>query len=235
MRWRDHAGGAALSVALHLVALLVASLLFRAAPRPVLPETPVEGVIMVVPVDGKKLTPSTPQTAEPLRPRQPAPRAARSRPPSVSSPRVVARAPDGERPPAALDTSASQTDAAVAAPPEASVAVPVDARARESAGEVAEIPWAYLWSVKRAVAEHRHYPRKAYAARQTGTSVIRIRLARDGTLLGATLLRTSGHALLDEEARDVIFRIGRFAPLPERYLPGQPEFAIDQPITFLLR
>lgn len=53
--------------------------------------------------------------------------------------------------------------------------------------------------------------------------------------LGATLLRTSGHALLDEEARDVIFRIGHFAPLPERYIPGQTAFATDQPIAFLLR
>jgi protein TonB len=102
-------------------------------------------------------------------------------------------------------------------------------------GQPAEIPWAYLWKVKRLIGEHRRYPRKAYGARQQGTAVVRIHLSRDGQLLGAHLLRGSGHALLDEEARDVVLRIGRFPPLPEQYLIGQLEFAIDQPIEFLLR
>jgi len=102
-------------------------------------------------------------------------------------------------------------------------------------GEPAEIPWAYLWKVKRLINEHRHYPRKAYGARQQGTAVVRIQLSRDGQLLAAQLKKSSGHALLDAEARDVVLRIGRFPPLPEQYLIGQLEFAIDQPIEFLLR
>lgn len=102
-------------------------------------------------------------------------------------------------------------------------------------GQVDELPWAYLWQVKRLLAEHRRYPRKAYGAGQQGTATVRIHLSRDGELLGAELLRGTGFPMLDEEARAVVERVGRFPPLPAKYLVGRGRFAIDQPIGFKIR
>lgn len=237
-RWRlqcrDYAGGAALSVALHLFAALCIGLLLYTAPRPVPLGGPEPRVIMVVSMDGRKQKPPEPSAAASERPRPHAPQAATSpRRASAPAPRPAARELPAEQPPVEASQHASSTDPAAPTQPDTPTAASAESSAA-AAVEVVEIPWAYLWSVKRAIAEHRRYPRKAYAQQQTGTPVVRIRLARDGTLLSATLLRTSGYPLLDAEARDVIFRIGHFAPLPERYIPSQKEFAIDQPIAFLL-
>lgn len=103
------------------------------------------------------------------------------------------------------------------------------------AGMHDDLPWAYRWKVKSALAQNRRYPRKAYAAEQQGTAVVRIHLARSGALLDVSLLRSSGHALLDEEALAVVQRVGRFAALDDTVLPGLADFAIDQPIGFELR
>ena len=64
---------------------------------------------------------------------------------------------------------------------------------------------------------------------------MRVRLARNGAVLEATLLETSGSRLLDEEARNVILRIGQFRPIPEDVMPQQSEFVIHQPVQFALR
>lgn len=227
--WREYTRGAVLSVALHIGLLLVLGM--RIHPADV-PSEPSQRVITVVQLQAARPSAPAPEPAASA-PARPAPPQTAAQSVPTHRRRTIERGGAAGRPspvPGRREPVQDPSPQPVA-PPAGQDGAPDG----DVAGEVVEIPWAYLWSVKRAIAEHRRYPRKAYAARQTGTSVIRIRLARDGRLLDATLLRTSGHALLDEEARDVILRIGHFAPLPERYIPGQAEFAIDQPIAFLLR
>lgn len=156
------------------------------------------------------------------------------------------KAPVAEQPTPDRPTEPAAVTASDAAPTQAtpdlsaqSAAAPrglgAPAMAESGQGQPTEVPWAYLWKVKRLIGDQRRYPRKAYGERQQGKAVVRIHLSRDGQLLGAHLLRSTGYPLLDEEARDVVLRIGRFPPLPEQYLVGQLEFAIDQPIEFQLR
>ncbi|MDB5985052.1 MAG: energy transducer TonB [Nevskia sp.] len=79
------------------------------------------------------------------------------------------------------------------------------------------------------------YPLSARDAHQQGTVIIHMHLRRDGTVLDASLVKSSGYAVLDEAARQEVLRIGKFAELPLEYIPGQADFAIDQPVAFRLR
>lgn len=126
------------------------------------------------------------------------------------------------------------------APPQPAAGPPVPAPAPAppivaSAGRVAPIPTDYLWDVSRTISRRHIYPLSARDAHQQGTVVIHIHLRRDGTVLDASLVRSSGYAVLDEAARQEILGVGKFAELPEEFSPGQADFAIDQPVTFRLR
>ncbi len=164
----------------------------------------------------------------------PAEHAARREAPAAERP-----TPDRPTEPAAVAATDMVPTAATPDPLAQSAAAPrglgAASIAESGQGQPTEVPWAYLWTVKRLIGEQRRYPRKAYGERQQGKAVVRIHLSRDGQLLSAHLLKSSGYTLLDEEARDVVLRISRFPPLPEQYLVGQLEFAIDQPIEFQLR
>lgn len=76
------------------------------------------------------------------------------------------------------------------------------------------------------------YPWRARQYGQQGDVVVRMHLLRNGTVRSVTLIRSSGHAALDAEAQDVIWRIGRFPAFPQDYRPRVDEFDIDQPISF---
>jgi TonB family protein len=93
-------------------------------------------------------------------------------------------------------------------------------------------PLEYLRRIARIIGLSQHYPWSARQYGHEGDVLVRMHLSRDGTVLAVTLIRSSGHASLDAEARDVVWRIGRFPPFPFDYLPRIGEFDIDQPISF---
>jgi len=226
------------SLLLHaaLAALIFGMLATSEVPAPprALGERSITAVLLEAPRSAPPAAPAMasqpqPQTPTPVStpaPRPPAPRGRKTAPETPSPPATVPQTAEAVTAPVqpAAAESASATAAALAVESAAAGAAHSD-----------EIPWSYLWAVKRAISEHRRYPRAAYGAGQTGTAVVRIHLSRDGSLLGVALLKSSGYRLLDEEARAVIERIGRFPPLPARYAPGRAEFAIDQPIGFQRR
>jgi len=101
-----------------------------------------------------------------------------------------------------------------------------------SAGIIEPLPLAYLTRVMMTIGLNRRYPLKALANREQGIAVVHIHLARDGSVLDVEVIRSSGHQALDDEARDVVLRIGSFQALPPEYARGAEDFFIDQPIRF---
>lgn len=93
-------------------------------------------------------------------------------------------------------------------------------------------PLEYLRRISKIISLSQKYPWHARQYGHQGDVIVRMHLARDGTVMTATLLSSSGHASLDAEARDVVLRIRRFPPFPADYIPQQHEFDIDQPVSF---
>lgn len=119
------------------------------------------------------------------------------------------------------------------APPRASTPAPRATTAGAPAGPVmVRFPTAYLVRVSRMITMRLRYPAYSRQFDEQGRAVVRVTLARDGTVLDAVVVRRTGYRYLDEEARNVILRIARFPPVPEHISPAQKEFLIDQPISF---
>lgn len=76
------------------------------------------------------------------------------------------------------------------------------------------------------------YPPQALEQGHTGTAEVRIAVARNGLLGHVDLLRSSGHDLLDRQARDMLARAAQATALPEA-LRGQT-FVVDLPVEFSL-
>ena len=97
-------------------------------------------------------------------------------------------------------------DAAPASLVPASFAAPAHSRA---AGALA-----VEWRVQDWLAQHRHYPRAARRSGAEGTVWVRFVLDRGGTLQGSEILESSGHAVLDRAALDLLQRAAPFPALP---------------------
>ena len=146
---------------------------------------------------------------------------------------------------ATAGSTSSITPAAPAAEPAATTTVAATSSAEPAAAApapspssnlgIVEFPMSYLARMSRTIDNRIHYPASGRDARQQGTAFVRVRLARDGSVLEATLLETTGFVALDEEARNVILRIRQFRPIPEDVMPQQREFVIHQPVQFALR
>ncbi len=76
------------------------------------------------------------------------------------------------------------------------------------------------------------YPQDARSARQTGTAMVQVRVAGDGTVHDVALARSSGHSLLDDRALHLVRRVTKL------YMPAQlrgREQRATVPIGFYLR
>lgn len=143
-----------------------------------------------------------------------------------------------QTPPAPQTAPAPPPQAVAAAPPAAATvpaadpapAVVAQASAAASAQPDTAPPIAYLVEVSRVIRINLNYPAQA---RQHGIAVVHIRIARDGTVLSAGVVQSSGAAELDREAREVVLRIHRFPEPPSAYVSAIGDFSIDQPIRFL--
>lgn len=225
-----------LGVSLGLHAALPVLALLAQAPALTTPPMPDRGVTMLT-----LLPPSPTPSIVPAAPAPPAAELPQARP----EPR--ARPPTPEPPSEAqaiLAAAIAQAAAAAATHAEPATMTAVDATAAPAPASapaassnlgVVEFPMSYLARMSRTITNRIHYPADGRDARQQGTAFVRVRLARSGAVLEATLLETSGSSVLDEEARNVILRIGQFRPIPEEVMPQQSEFVIHQPVQFALR
>ncbi|WP_028009417.1 energy transducer TonB [Solimonas flava] len=215
-----------LSVLLHVAVLLALLLPARQPPRPAAASPGLTLVQLPSAVTQRASAPA-PAAAHPTTARQPAARRAAAA--SAATPTAAAATVQPAPTPSRIEDSAAAAaaagamaeaaaQAAAAPPPEAETDVPP--------------PLDYLRRIARLIDLSQRYPWSARQYGYEGDAIVRMHLARDGRVLSATLLRSSGHAMLDAEALDVVRRIGRFPPFPGHYRPAIGEFDIDQPIGF---
>ncbi|MCR9152429.1 MAG: energy transducer TonB, partial [Rhodobacteraceae bacterium] len=69
-------------------------------------------------------------------------------------------------------------------------------------------------AIRARVERRKAYPRAARAARATGTVLLRMTVAADGTLLSAGVAQPSGHAALDRAALEALSGAGRLPAAP---------------------
>lgn len=151
--------------------------------------------------------------------------AAASREPAMSA-AVQAAHPDAAHPDAAASREAPSTRGATPA---------ANVPARELAAQEIEAPGPdpdalreYRFALARAVTTR--YPPAAIERGLSGTAEVRITVSRQGAAREVALSRSSGHALLDAEAKQMVARASARAAVPQP-LRGQ-EFAVDLPVRF---
>lgn len=102
--------------------------------------------------------------------------------------------------------------------------VPQPPAQRPDFGWVAKAIW-------RQVAQLKHYPHVARLNRWEGTVLIRAVIRADGSLGDLEVERSSGHAVLDEDAMELLRRA---SPLSLQYDLGRPQLTIRIPINYEL-
>jgi protein TonB len=102
-------------------------------------------------------------------------------------------------------------------------------QSREKAIEALELDLSLKVGKKMRVED---YPKDAQRARQTGTAMVQVRVAGDGTVHDVALAKSSGHSVLDNQALHVVRRVTKL------YMPallrGREQRA-TVPIGFYLR
>ncbi len=85
-----------------------------------------------------------------------------------------------------------------------------------------------------AVAQERRYPVAARRLGLEGRGTVRLTIDRQGKLVGKpTIVRSTGHTVLDQEALKMVQRAAPFAPLPAGF--AKPTATIVIPVDFKLR
>lgn len=90
----------------------------------------------------------------------------------------------------------------------------------------------YRLALARAAGRHKRYPVQAIEAGWAGTAEVRVMGRADGVAQAAELVKSSGHAVLDEAALEMLRRAIPATPLPPT-LQGQA-FAVNLPVLFEL-
>ena len=138
--------------------------------------------------------------------------------PSIAAPPVVRPAPDP-----------------VATAPAPSAATPQPQPSAPKIDEVIEnrLLATYGQSISKEIRRHQKYPPPAQRRRWEGTVEVLLQIAADGKVTGITLGKSSGHAILDEEALDMVRRA---SPLPQAPpdLRGRA-LVVSVPIVFRLQ
>ena len=214
------AGATALSLAVHCTVLVLAALAFGMHPalRPPLRMIPLITLEQAPPTPAKAAPAPAAAPRLPHRPRA----AARPDPAAAQAP-----APHGSEPQPLVSSLPAAAEPAAEAQP-----APAPADSAAPVGHTEAPPLLYLAEVSRLIRLRLDYPARARLERAQGTAVVRILLARDGTVLSVEVIQGAGNPALDEEARAVVLRIHKFPGLPDDYARGEERFAIDQPIGF---
>lgn len=199
-----------ISMALHGV-LLAGAFWLAAAPAP-----PVQRLDIALRWAAPEPTPPAPPQVEPdpVAPQpQPTPRVRPIEPPR---PRVQAPSPEHQAPAEVLDSAPLQSAPTVALPaaPVAPAAAPVQAapeavaptpsapRAPTVADDQAYQQW--RTRLEQALLQSKRYPTGARRMGQTGTVVVHLRIAADGSLLHCMLHHSSGFKVLDQAAEQLV-------------------------------
>jgi TonB family protein len=83
-----------------------------------------------------------------------------------------------------------------------------------------------------AVRQSLRYPQKSLQGGEEGDVMVKLLLKRDGSILKTELVQRTPYSALNGEALAVFSRIGRFAPVPADYSPGNAQVELSMPINF---
>lgn len=226
------------ALALHLL-LLTAGL----GPGPLPQEQPqrisVRLASAAAPVTPPVAPPATPPLPEVVKPRPviekdiqrqkpaPTPEPVVAQPAPAPEPRPVSSA----EPIAATPPAAAARELPTAAAP-AVMAAPAAEQPQPTAPPLAEARLSeYLALVREAMEANKDYPAFARQLGQQGTVLVAVRIDRDGHLLGAEILSSSGYPSLDKAALAAVRKAGRFRA-PQGF--GLAELRVEIPIAYKL-
>jgi protein TonB len=91
----------------------------------------------------------------------------------------------------------------------------------------------YLARLSAKLERHKKYPGEARRQKVEGVVLIRFAIRRDGSVASCSIARSSGNALLDEEAVALPERAGPFPPIPDEINGELLELTV--PVTFSRR
>lgn len=90
----------------------------------------------------------------------------------------------------------------------------------------------YQASVLQMLARYREYPERAMRRRIEGENRIRLVIMRDGTVLEARMVSSSGSSILDRETERLIERVRKFPPFPDQMTEQQVIWTV--PVSYQL-
>jgi protein TonB len=116
--------------------------------------------------------------------------------------------------------------------PQSSQAAVVTAAPAEAVPQQAVRAALTSWTTRVSILLERRkrYPAAATRGRVQGVATVAFEIDRSGKLLSFQLVSSSGHVILDEEAQDLLRRIGTFPPLPVEI--SSATLSVSVPIRF---
>jgi protein TonB len=92
---------------------------------------------------------------------------------------------------------------------------------------------AYKGKVRQRLERRKKYPNSAQSRGIAGTATVSFVIAKDGSVHGITLVKSSGHQILDDEAAALPQRCSPMPPLPKSYTGANLKLTV--PIRFSVR
>lgn len=217
------------SIEVSLITAAASSPSAAAAPPPAAPPVAVEA-------PKPRPKPAKPKPRPVVATQAPAPVKAPEPEPEISKPAEPAVAQSQPTPaPMAAAASAPSTAAASAAPSNPGAGRPVGAPAVSMSPEqISRLERQYSMMVMRSVERNMRVPVRARQFKESGVTIVRMRIGRDGSVLEARVVTSSGFGYLDEEAQALMYRIASFPPVPSVLRPWMESIVIDQPVNFRL-
>jgi protein TonB len=90
----------------------------------------------------------------------------------------------------------------------------------------------YLAIIRAQIEQNKHYPRFAKRQNHEGTSLIKLRIAKDGSVIQIIMLSSSGYEPLDKATLDAVKKSSPF-PAPSDYELG--ELSLEIPVCYMLQ
>lgn len=141
--------------------------------------------------------------------------------------------------PEALDTTADiqgQSEQVTDTPAEQSSTAGANTQGQEQIVDTGGDPAAeanYYAQLSRYLAQHKRYPMAARRQRREGVAEVEFTLNRQGQVLNARIVRSSGHAMLDQEVLEMLTRAAPMPSFPSSI--NQNQLVITLPVSFSLR
>jgi TonB family protein len=109
----------------------------------------------------------------------------------------------------------------------------LDIQDQLSSEELNELWNSYTTKVRQMIARAKIYPSVARDKGQQGKINLSFKLGKNGGVLKLLVEHSSGHAMLDEAARDAVENAGPFPPIPEKL--NKQYVLLKLPVSFILR